>query len=198
MTADTLSLLSVISFVLAGVCFAVAVFLWFFFKIPRVIGDLNGRTARKSIAKMREYNENSGTKTFNSSPTNLQRGKLTETIPENKVTSEKIKATPDDEYTVPMQVPETDRMSTERLETGVLEANQGIPAAGVTAALGGNSVAYAPETAPLNEPQTNETELLVGDLPPEAALSAPSSPSPVPLVMIEKVMLVHTNEVIPL
>ncbi len=37
-----------------------AVLLWFKFCIPSVIGDLSGRTARKSIAKMREENEKSG------------------------------------------------------------------------------------------------------------------------------------------
>ena len=49
--ADTLSLLSVIAFVIAGVSLAVAIFLWFFFHISSVIGDLSGRTARKSIEK---------------------------------------------------------------------------------------------------------------------------------------------------
>lgn len=49
--ADTLSLLSVIAFVIAGVSLAVAIFLWFFFHISSVIGDLSGRTDRKSIEK---------------------------------------------------------------------------------------------------------------------------------------------------
>ena len=40
--ADTLSLLSVIAFVIAGVSLAVAIFLWFFFHISSVIGDLSG------------------------------------------------------------------------------------------------------------------------------------------------------------
>ena len=37
--AETLSMLSIISFIVAGVALAVAIFLWIFFKIPRVIGD---------------------------------------------------------------------------------------------------------------------------------------------------------------
>ena len=49
--ADTLSLLSVIAFVIAGISLAVAIFLWFLFHISSVIGDLSGRTARKSIEK---------------------------------------------------------------------------------------------------------------------------------------------------
>ena len=50
--AETLSMLSIISFIVAGVALAVAIFLWIFFKIPRVIGDLSGRNARKSIARV--------------------------------------------------------------------------------------------------------------------------------------------------
>ena len=59
--AGTLSTLSVVSFIAAGVALAAAVFLWFYFKIPTVIGDLSGRNAKRSIARMREANEkNSG------------------------------------------------------------------------------------------------------------------------------------------
>ena len=51
--AETLSMLSIISFIVAGVALAVAIFLWIFFKIPRVVGDLSGRNARKSVARVR-------------------------------------------------------------------------------------------------------------------------------------------------
>ena len=54
--------------------------MWFFFGIPAVIGDLNGRTARKSIARMRAANEKTGVKTYKESKTNFERGKLTKTI----------------------------------------------------------------------------------------------------------------------
>lgn len=85
--AETLSTLSIISFAVAGVSFVIAVFFWFFFKIPTVIGDLSGRTARKSIARMRAANEKTGTKTYKESKTNAARGKLTGTMPD----SEKLK-----------------------------------------------------------------------------------------------------------
>ena len=68
--ADTLSTLSVISFAVAAVCLVLAVFLGVFFKIPTVISDLSGRTARKSIAKMRTANEKTGVKTYQASKTN--------------------------------------------------------------------------------------------------------------------------------
>lgn len=78
--AQTLQTLSTVSFAAAGVCFVVAVFFWFFFKIPAVFGDLSGRNARKSIARMRAANERSGVKSYKESKTNAERGKLTGTI----------------------------------------------------------------------------------------------------------------------
>lgn len=84
--AETLSTLSIISFVLAGVFLVLAVFFWFFFNIPAVIGDLTGRTARKSIARMRAENEKSGKKGHKESKTNLARGKLTGAVAKNPET----------------------------------------------------------------------------------------------------------------
>lgn len=78
--ADTLSLLSIIFFVVAGVSLVVSVVLWIVLRIPSVMGDLSGRTARKSIAKLRMANESSGVKGHRSSQVNLRRGKLTETM----------------------------------------------------------------------------------------------------------------------
>lgn len=78
--ADTLSIISLVSFIVAGVCLALAIFFWISFRIPKVIGDLSGRTARKSIAKMRASNEASGDKSYRPSATNVSRGKLTDTM----------------------------------------------------------------------------------------------------------------------
>lgn len=85
--ADTLSTLSIISFVVAGISLIIAVLLWFFWKIPMVVGDLSGRTAKKSIAKMRSENEKSGVKKYKEGKINIERGKLTETMSGNKVKS---------------------------------------------------------------------------------------------------------------
>ena len=95
--AETLSLLSIISFAIAGVCLVLAVFLWFFFKIPSVIGDLSGKTARKSIAKMRVANEKNGIKSYKESKINADRGKLTDTIPESSGRLRKKKIILDDD-----------------------------------------------------------------------------------------------------
>lgn len=58
--ADTLYIISTIAFVLAIVMLIVAIALFVGFRIPRVIGDLSGRTARKTIAGMRKKNEKMG------------------------------------------------------------------------------------------------------------------------------------------
>ena len=76
--AEILSRISGISFGLAIVFFLMAVFFWFKFGILTIIGDLSGRTARKSIAKIRENNEKSGKKNYRPSRINVERGKLTE------------------------------------------------------------------------------------------------------------------------
>lgn len=59
-TAEILSLISLISYIVAGFCGVLAVFLWFFLKIPSVFGNLTGRTAKKSIEKMRQSNQKVG------------------------------------------------------------------------------------------------------------------------------------------
>ncbi len=66
--------------VLAGILLLVTVLLFFVLKIPMVIGDLTGATARKAIANIRNQNEVSGEKTYKSSQVNSERGKLTEKI----------------------------------------------------------------------------------------------------------------------
>ena len=94
--AETLFTLSIISFVIAGVSLVVAVFLWFLFKIPSVIGDLSGRTARKSIAKMRASNEKTGNKGYHESKINVSRGKITDTMPNSEKISQTIAPTQND------------------------------------------------------------------------------------------------------
>lgn len=63
-----------------GVFFVISAILFFTLRIPKVISDLSGRTARKAIENIRMQNEQSGDKTYQSSAVNLQRGKLTDKI----------------------------------------------------------------------------------------------------------------------
>lgn len=58
----------------------ISAILFFTLQIPKVIGDLTGRNARKAIEKIRQENEQTGDKTYKSSAVNMERGKLTEKI----------------------------------------------------------------------------------------------------------------------
>lgn len=80
MTYDAYHSIFIASLVACGVMVAVSAVLFFVLRIPRVIGDLTGRTARKAIEDIRKQNEQSGDKTYKSSAVNLQRGKLTDRI----------------------------------------------------------------------------------------------------------------------
>ena len=84
MSADVLSIISLVCFIIASACLILTVVLWFRFKILQVINDLTGRSARKSIEQMRQANEKSGLKSFRPSTTNAKRGKLTETMAQKK------------------------------------------------------------------------------------------------------------------
>ncbi len=64
--AETLSVISAISYMAASVFAAVTVVLWFVFKIHFVISDLSGRNAKKTIERMRINNEEAGRKTHQS------------------------------------------------------------------------------------------------------------------------------------
>ncbi len=66
--------------VACSVMVVISTILFFGLRIPRVIGDLTGHTARKAIEDIRKQNEASGDKTYKSSAVNLQRGKLTDKI----------------------------------------------------------------------------------------------------------------------
>ena len=66
--------------ILAGIMFVLSVLLFFFLKIPHVLGDLTGRNARKAIENIRNQNESSGDKLYKTSQVNRERGKLTDKI----------------------------------------------------------------------------------------------------------------------
>ncbi len=65
---------------LSGLMLIVSVMLFIFLKIPSVIGDLTGATAKKAIEKIRNQNESSGDKIYKSSAVNRERGRLTDKI----------------------------------------------------------------------------------------------------------------------
>lgn len=173
--AESLSTLSTISFAVAGICLVLAIIFWFFFKIPIVIGDLSGRTARKSIAKMRAVNEKTGAKSYKESKNNAARGKLIGTMPDSDKLAKKNVV--DDG-----QRPETGLLAENRTEevgteeTGVLlDEATGILESEATGLL-------------IDE---NATESLV-----KLTQTYRKRAGGMKLTMLEEVMLIHTNEVI--
>lgn len=60
MTVELLEKLSLAAYVLAGVLLLAAAAQFFLFSIPKVIGDLSGSTARKSIEQIRQQNAQTG------------------------------------------------------------------------------------------------------------------------------------------
>lgn len=73
--ADTFFMISIISFIVSGVCLLLAVVFWFRFGILEVIGNLSGRTARKNVEKIRASNEKTGAKPIQSDKKRQEKNK---------------------------------------------------------------------------------------------------------------------------
>ena len=169
--AEILSLISLISYIVSGVCLVLAVFFFIKFNIPAVIGDLSGRTARKSIARLRASNEKAGGQGYKPSAANVNRGKLTDTMHH----AEKPAATAKGKT----------EASDQRPETGLLAENKA-------------TAVPVQQTALLED--EDATGLLIDD-----DATAPLHEEPVQkarrtggkkLVMLDDVMLIHTDEVL--
>lgn len=80
MTYEQYRMLFYIFLALSLLSLLVAVILFFKFRIVSVVGDLSGSKARKEIENIRQQNASGGNKAFNSSVTNVNRGKITDRI----------------------------------------------------------------------------------------------------------------------
>ncbi len=168
--AEILTIISKISFGLSAVAFVIAVALWFKYKIPKVYGDLSGRTAKRSIEEIRKENESSGKKSFRPSAVNLSRGKITEAM--SGALGKKKTDTPVTEKMDVSDVPPPVTAPTEELEqqTALLE----------TEVL--NETEVLAETELLEETVLlDETEVLIDDNK---------------LRLVDQIIFIHTNEFI--
>ena len=106
--------LMIVSFVLAGLSFLAAIFIFLYFKIPSVIGDLTGRTVAKEVKAIRAENREKDIRHRSQSitPTNTQSRRYED----ESVTSEKSAHGRD--ITSSHQVPKTDMLNiaTDRLD----------------------------------------------------------------------------------
>lgn len=80
MTYDVYRYIFIGAAILCGLMLIVSIILFITLKIPKVISDLSGATARKAIKNIREQNEASGSKGYKVSAVNEARGKLTDKI----------------------------------------------------------------------------------------------------------------------
>ena len=153
MSYETYRLIFLIGAILAGVMLVTAIVLFFVLKIPRVIGDLTGATARKAIEGIRSQTEQSGDKEQKRSvsPAGRLQGRVTKKLEsENARTDEK--------------------MSTQKLpaeshkhgkEKGKGTAPETTLLAPETTLLAPETTLLAPETT-LLAPESNETTILTG------------------------------------
>lgn len=92
MTVELLQTLSLVAYISAGVLFLIGVVLFFLFDVPKLYGEISGRTAKKAIENIRHRNEGSGNLVHRTSSTNLSQQQLTDKIPtsnfSNSVTKE--------------------------------------------------------------------------------------------------------------
>lgn len=188
--AETLSTLSIVFYIVAGVALAFTVFLWFFYRIPRVISDLSGRTARKSIARMRGEK---GSKAYRSSKTNRERGKLTDAIlptPAVKTKNKKefVETGLLKEETTAKLSDETEELGTQKATNVLYDSNATMPLQNSNATMPLNE---ANETVILNESPSTMSLHDSGD-----AVVLRHNSKKKKLKMIDEVELIHTDEVI--
>lgn len=88
MTIELLQTLSLISYVSAGILLLAGIALFFLLDVPKLYGEVSGRTAKKAIEAIRQQNESTGNKAYKPSSVNAARGKLTDKItPSGKLES---------------------------------------------------------------------------------------------------------------
>lgn len=80
MTVELLQTLSIAAYIAAGVLLLIGIALFFLLDVPKLYGDISGRTARKAIEAIRQQNETTGNKAYKPSPVNAERGRLTDKI----------------------------------------------------------------------------------------------------------------------
>ena len=181
---------------LAGIMLITTVVLFFILKIPNVIGDLTGSTARKAIENIRTQNEESGVKTYKSSAVNKERGKITDKIsPSNRLIKNESsgfggamateKISKKDSPHIPAEETSllNDNNSAAGNETTVLGSNE-------TTVLGGNETTLLSGELAFANTQMNETVVLSEAVPTQAAASDN-------LFTVEyDITYIHSNEVI--
>ena len=182
MTYDVYRYIFIGAAVACGVFLLTSILLFFTLRIPKVIGDLTGRTARKAIENIRMQNELSGDKTYQSSKVNLERGKLTDKISQ----SGRLLTLGDSPFGTGVI---TEKISTQELpvddgtgETEVLSSEE------TTLLSAGETTVLSAEVGETTLPSLTNGET---SMTPFAEQSATAS-----FVLEYEITFIHTNEVI--
>jgi len=159
MTVELLQTFSLVSFIVAGVLLLVSVALFFLLDVPKLYGDVSGRTAKKAIEAIRQQNETTGNKAYKPSPVNAERGKLTDRITQSGRLESQTAGLPvsvgTEKFATSMLAPqpnETTLLEAPANETTVLTSS--FPSAGETTLL-------AQDINITAEPAVNEIEFTV-------------------------------------
>lgn len=191
--AEKLATASTVLLLLSAVFLLLAVFFFILFNIPSVISDLSGRTAKKSITKLRAANEKSASKFYGPSDHNRKRGKLTETIVQTEKNGKKEK-------------PEKRKTQKQGKKALVFASMDDRPETGLLAENRMGEKEESSETTPLAA--AGETEDLLSEKGDAGATMELENTEKTPrkstsrsgglkLTVLDEVILVNTDEVIP-
>lgn len=182
--------------ILCGIMFVVSVLLFILLKVPKLISDLSGRTAKKAIKSIREQNAASGNKAYKASAVNEARGKVTDKItPSGKVHKSGT--------TMGFGV-NTAKIATQQLmqdgqsnETTVLDAGETSVLEAPVAETSVLTGVGAGETSVLTEVGAMETSVLSEVDPGATSVLEPEYASVDNMFAVEfEITYIHTNEII--
>ncbi|MDY5912419.1 MAG: hypothetical protein SPJ62_10550 [Inconstantimicrobium porci] len=176
--AETLYMISNISFILMMIFLALSIFCVVKFNIIEIIGDLSGITAKKSIKRIRENNEKSGVKKYRPSKINRERGLLTEDMEQSK----KLKC----------EISDNKNEILERKELLSRSNIQDIEIKGTEVLDNGMAVLDDEQETDILSKEINVT----GDKNNKVLMFGPMASDAVALKMIDDVVIVHTKEII--
>lgn len=181
MTYDVYRYIFIIAAILCGVMFLVSIILFFALKIPKVIGDLTGYTAKKAIKNIRDQNEESGNKTYKTSAINKGRGMLTDKISKSGKLVER-----DEERSGA-------GMMTMKISTQNIKPLQNVGDETTLLSEAGETTLLAENIAE-NQPMAGETEVL--SAPPVENIVYEQQPVENIFVIEFEITYIHTNEII--
>ncbi len=200
--AETLSVISLISFLAAGVFAILAVVLWFVFHIPTVAGELSGRTAKKSIERTRRNNEEASKNSRGAGPVR-DRGKNSPADGRQAG-----KNSPADGRQTGKNFPADGRQTGKNSPADERQTGKNSPADGRQARKnrsegGGVETALRAESAAGTRrretvQQSGETEVLAdtGSLEASGSGNPQRRMSAVKIELLEEILFIHTKEVI--